>query len=58
MLLDASSREMLLEILQKRQIEERRRLIARNGKHSKRDFKEGKIKSDTAKNIIRRLRSA
>ena len=55
MQLDASSREMLLEILQKRQIDERRREIARRGQQAKRDYKSGKIAPDTAANVIRTL---
>ena len=55
MQLDAASREMLLEILQKRQIEERRKEIARSGKQAKADYKSGKIVPDTTANIIRSL---
>ena len=39
MKLDSSSREILLEILQKRQIEERHKEIAQNAKKGKDDFK-------------------
>ncbi len=52
MQMDISSREMLLEILQKRMIEERRREMAMNGKQAKADYKSGKILSGTAADII------
>jgi hypothetical protein len=55
MQLDASSREMLIEILQKRQIDERRREIARHGQQSKRDFKNKKIAPQSAANIVSTL---
>ena len=55
MQLDVSSREMLLEILQKRQIDERRRAIGRNGKQARAAFKSGKILPATAENVIRSL---
>ena len=51
--LDVSSREMLIEILQKRQIEERRREIAHNGKQAKADYKSGKIVPAIAANVVR-----
>lgn len=57
MQMDFSSREMLLEILQKRQIEERRKEIADNGKRARADFKSGKITPANAKDIIRTLNS-
>ncbi|HSV11719.1 MAG TPA: hypothetical protein VLI68_13155 [Hanamia sp.] len=52
MQLDSSSREMLLEILEKRQIEERRKEIAKNAEEAKADFKSKKIKATTAANVI------
>jgi len=55
MQLDVSSREMLLEILQKRQIEERRKEIAHNGKQAKADYKSGKIVPAKAVDVIRTL---
>jgi len=42
MQLDESSREMLLEILLKRQVERRRDEIARNAKKSIKDYRSGK----------------
>ena len=57
MQLDSLSREMLLEILQKRQIEERRKEIARNGKQARTDYKSGKIIAATASDIISTLNS-
>jgi hypothetical protein len=55
MQMDTSSREMLLEILQKRQIEERREEIARNGKQAKAAYKSGKSIPATATNVVRIL---
>jgi hypothetical protein len=57
MQMDISSREILIEILQKRQIEERRKKIARNGKQAKADYKSGKILPANAKDIIHALNS-
>ncbi len=55
MQLDVASREMLLEILQKRQIEERRDAIARNAKQAKKAYKAGKIAPASAVDVIRTL---
>jgi len=52
MQLDIPSREMLMEILQKRQIEERRKEIVRNGKQSKAAYKAGKITPTSAANVV------
>ena len=57
MKLDFSSREMLLEILQKRQVEERRAEIEKNAKKAKADFKSGKLKATTAEDTISHLNS-
>ena len=57
MKLDSSSREILLEILQKRQIEERRKEIAHNGKKAKDDLKAGKLKITHASEVISILNS-
>lgn len=57
MKLDFSSREILLEILQKRQVEERRTEIEKNAKEAKVAFKSGKLKSATAKDAISILNS-
>jgi uncharacterized protein with WD repeat len=53
--MDFSSREILLEILQKRQIEDRRKEIEDNGKQAKKDFKSGKIVPANASDVIRTL---
>jgi hypothetical protein len=57
MQLDSLSREMLLDILQRRQIEERRKEIAHNGKQARADYKSGKIVAATASDIISTLNS-
>lgn len=43
MQLDFSSREMLIDIVRKRQVEERRKEIARNARKAKAEFKRGKL---------------
>jgi len=43
MQLDFASREMLLEILQKRQIEARRDEIAKTAKHTLKEYQSGKL---------------
>jgi hypothetical protein len=57
MKLDFNSREMLLEILQKRQIEARRDEIAAHAKQSLKDYKTGKATPVDADEIIGRLES-
>ncbi|WP_295652689.1 hypothetical protein [uncultured Mucilaginibacter sp.] len=57
MKLDFNSREMLLEILQKRQIEERRAEIATHAKQSLKDYKSGKTTPANADEVISRLES-
>lgn len=55
--LDFYSSEMLLEILEKRQIEERRREILRNAKTARSAFKKGDLKSLSASEAISVLNS-
>ncbi|MFB2120157.1 hypothetical protein [Parapedobacter sp. 2B3] len=55
MQLDFNTREMLLDIMQKRQAEARRRAIARNAKAGQRDYHAGKLKSESASALIQRL---
>ena len=50
--LDFESREMLLEIAQKRQIEDRRKDIATNAKKSITDYKNGKLKAIPASQAV------
>ncbi len=52
MQLDFYTREMLLEILQKRQIEERRKEIAHNVKTAKAAYRKGVSKPSTAHEMI------
>ncbi|MCF8254165.1 MAG: hypothetical protein K9H61_14040 [Bacteroidia bacterium] len=49
---DFSTRELIIDILQKRQIEERRNEIAKNIKVSSSDYNKGKLKSQSAKDAI------
>lgn len=58
MQLDFTSREILLEIFRKRQIESRREEIAKNAKKSIKDYKEGKsipLASDDAIDYLNNL---
>ncbi|HWZ03826.1 MAG TPA: hypothetical protein VNX40_09460 [Mucilaginibacter sp.] len=55
MKLDYASREMLLEILQKRQIEVCKDGIARSAKISLKEYHSGKITPVTADEAIRKL---
>lgn len=55
MKLDFASREMLLEILQKRQIEYRRNEIAKTARKTLKEYQEGKIIADTAEDVINKL---
>jgi hypothetical protein len=55
MKLDYNSREMLIEILQKRQIEARRAEMAKNAKKSLKDFHAGDFTPLSAEDAIREL---
>ncbi|MBI2270601.1 MAG: hypothetical protein HYU69_09650 [Bacteroidetes bacterium] len=57
MRLDYFSREMVLDILKSRQIEERRNEISKNARSAKADFVKGKIKPMTSGEVIGRLSS-
>jgi len=57
MQLDYTERELLLEILQRRQTEARRKEIARNAGTAKTNFANGKIKTQSADEIIKKLNS-
>jgi len=54
---DFNTREMLIEIIQNRQIEERRQEIAKSVKSSLADYRNGKLKSVTAKEALKILNS-
>lgn len=57
MKLDFTSREMLLEILQKRQIEARRDEMAKNARQSLKDYNGGKLSASSAKDVLSKLSS-
>ncbi|MBS1530834.1 MAG: hypothetical protein JSU01_11035 [Bacteroidetes bacterium] len=57
MQLDFASREILLEILQKRQMEARRNEMAKNAKQSLKDYHAGKATPLTADEAIRKLKA-
>lgn len=55
MQLDNESREILLEILLKRQIEARRDEIAKVAKQTLTEYQTGKITAESAEEVIKRL---
>ena len=55
MQLDYASREMLLEILQKRQIEARRSEIAKAAKQTLKEYKSGDIAPLDASEVVKKL---
>jgi hypothetical protein len=55
MQLDYASREMLLEILQKRQIEVRRNNMAKTAKQTLKEYHSGKITPLTADEVVKKL---
>ncbi|MDB4903053.1 MAG: hypothetical protein JWQ63_2334 [Mucilaginibacter sp.] len=55
MQLDYASREMLLEILQKRQIESRRDEIAKVAKQTLKEYHSGKILPLSAEEVLKKL---
>jgi len=57
MQLDFASREMLLEILQKRQIEARRDEMAKEAKQLLKDYHSGKTTPVSAREAIERLKT-
>lgn len=57
MQLDYTSREMILEILQKRQIESRRELMANNAKKSLKEYRAGKTQPTSLEETLNRLHS-
>jgi len=57
MQLDFQSREMLIEILQKRQIETKRNSILKSAKASLKEYRDGKIIPMNAEEVTNRLDS-
>ena len=55
--LDIESREMMIEIAQKRQIEEKRIAIAHNAQQAISDYKNNNLKGASAAEIILKLNS-
>jgi hypothetical protein len=53
--LDFDTREMLIEILRKRQVESRRDEILRQAKKDMKDYRAGKLKAQTAEEVIEEL---
>jgi hypothetical protein len=57
MQLDFQSREMLLEILQKRQIEARRTKMAKTAHQTLKEYQSGQLQASTADEVIKKLNS-
>jgi len=57
MQLDFASREMLLEILQKRQIEARRNDVAKTARQSLKEYQSGKSTPLTADEVVKKLKA-
>lgn len=57
MQLDYTSREMVLNILQKRQIESRRELMGNNAEKSLKEYRTGKIQPLSLEETLNRLHS-
>ena len=58
MQLEYEQKEMLLEILRKRQIEDRREEIAQNAREAINAFQAGELKTETADELINRLHAS
>jgi hypothetical protein len=58
MQLSDEEREMLIDILQKRQIETRRDEIARNAQEALEAFRAGKLQPEAAETLIARLHAS
>ncbi|MBS4028610.1 MAG: hypothetical protein KGZ58_08225 [Ignavibacteriales bacterium] len=58
MQLPAEQKEMLVEILQKRRIEERRKEIAQNAKEAREAFHRGELKEETLEEALERLHAS
>lgn len=58
MQLPPEQREMLVEILRKRQIEERRKEIAENARAAQEELKAGKLQSRPIEEIIQELNAS
>ncbi len=57
MQLDYTSREMILEILKKRQIESRRENMSKNARRSIKEYKEGKLEAKSLEETLEVLDS-
>jgi hypothetical protein len=55
MKLDYDSKELLIELVRKRLVEERRKKIAREAAKTRRNFQKGKLKPKTAAQVIKEL---
>ena len=56
MKMDEDDREMLLEIVKKRQIELRRNELAKTARKAEKEFREGKLKPMDASELIEKLK--
>ncbi|TSJ43104.1 hypothetical protein FO440_02640 [Mucilaginibacter corticis] len=55
--LDFKSREILLEILQKRQVEARRNKMAKTASQTLKEYQAGKLQPLTADEVVKKLNS-
>ncbi len=58
MQLEDEQKDMLLEILQRRRVEDRRREIAANAQEATRALRAGELRAETADELIRRLHAS
>ncbi len=58
MQLSYKQRQMLIDILSKRQIEERREELAENAREALKSFHAGELKSESADELIKRLHAS
>ncbi len=56
--LSAEQQEMLIDLIKRRHIERRRREIAQNAQESLQAFRNGQLRAQPARDVIRELRQA
>ena len=56
--LSAEQQEMLMDLIKRRYIERRRREIAQNAQESLQAFRDGRLRAQSARDVIRELQQA
>ncbi len=56
--LSYQQRELLLQVLSRRQVEARRSQIARHAKKARQDFQSGQLTAESAEELIKRLHAS